>query len=376
MISTIKPDLKGIFLTDPHFLSRRTPSANTFKGVCHAIPLDDSMKDYKIILIGGDWFDRLATLAERDIYYAQAAVVHLLNVCEKYDIKLRIVDGTKSHDRFQSIMFEETQKMLDKKVDVKYFKDLTVEIIDDLDLSILYVPDEWHHDPNETLRQVKELIKSRGLSRVDLGVIHGGFKYQFNLDLPSLHDEVEYSALVNYAVFSGHIHKFSRCLNIICGGSFNRNNHDEDDPKGHVRFEITGNKLSKVEFIENEYAKIYKTINIFDMDYTQVYDEVKKLGTLPMYSAIRLEYREGDPIQAIREVLESIFPDYIFTDVKRVEKKEREAKRLFSKETTKPISFNTRTVPKLVLERLTNKGESDEILRIAEKTFKEIITEG
>ncbi|EJY3320387.1 hypothetical protein OGA59_004512 [Salmonella enterica] len=273
-------------------------------------------------------------------------------------------------------MFTELNTRLEIGCELKYFQDLAIEFIDDLNLTVLYLPDEWHHDSDETLRQAQELIKANGLQKVDIAVVHGGFKYQFPLELPSLHDEVAWSELVNYAILSGHIHAHSRCLKVICGGSFNRNNHDEDGPKGHIRLEIAKGRVRKVDFVDNPYAKIYKTINIFDLDIQDVLEQIAQLGSLPDGSAIRLEYRDPDPIKAIRETVEAVYPRYIFSGVKRVEKKEKELRKLFSGTIFQPVEITRNSVVKLVVERLAKKGNGDDVLALATKAINETIEEG
>lgn len=371
-----EPVVRILFGTDFHFGSSRTPSLSTLKGVKHAWPDSPEMAKYDLFLIGGDWMDRLINLSQQSAYEAQEAAIHILTICKKYNIKLRIVEGTCSHDRRQSIMFTELNDRLEIGCDLKYFQDLAIEFIDDLNLSILYLPDEWHHDSNETLRQAQELIKANGLQKVDIAVVHGGFKYQFPLELPSLHDEVAWSELVNYAILSGHIHAHSRCLKVICGGSFNRNNHDEDGPKGHIRMEITKGRVRKINFVDNPYAKIYKTINIFDLEIQDVLDLIAQLGSLPDGSAIRLEHRDPDPIKAIRETVEAVYPRYIFSDVKRVEKKEKELRKLFSGSIFQPVEITRNSVAKLIVERLAKKGQGDDLLNLATKAINETIEEG
>jgi len=368
--------IRILFGTDFHFGSTRTPSLSTLRSIKHAWPDSPEMAKHDLFIIGGDWMDRLINLSQQSAYEAQEAAIHILTVCKKYDIKLRIVEGTCSHDRRQSIMFTELNTRLEIGCDLKYFQDLAIEFIDDLNLTVLYLPDEWHHDSDETLRQAKELIKANGLQKVDIAVVHGGFKYQFPLELPSLHDEVAWSELVNYAILSGHIHAHSRCLKVICGGSFNRNNHDEDGPKGHIRLEIAKGRVRKVDFVDNPYAKIYKTINIFDLDIQDVLEQIAQLGSLPDGSAIRLEYRDPDPIKAIRETVEAVYPRYIFSDVKRVEKKEKELRKLFSGTIFQPVEITRNSVVKLVVERLAKKGNGDDVLALASKAINETIEEG
>lgn len=371
----VKDTIKITFGTDFHFGSKRTPAWMTLRGVKEAWPDTPYMAQYDLFIIGGDWMDRLLALAERDVYEAQEACIYILYICAKYKIKLRIVEGTCSHDRKQSIMFTEFNERLNIGCDLGYFQELAIEYIEDLDFTILYLPDEWHHDCGETLRQAKELIAKHGYVRVDVAVVHGGFKFQFPLELPSLHDEVAWSELVNYCILSGHIHTRGRCLNVICGGSFNRNTHDEDGPKGHVDVTIYKGKLKSVDFIDNKYAKVFKTINIFDMQIDDVIIEVENLGKLHNGAAVRLEYREGDPIKAIRDILEVMYPKYIWTDIKRVDKSKKPLTRLFSNRTFQPVDITRTSVLGIILDRMIAKGETTDTLDTVKKVINETIKE-
>lgn len=370
----MKNPLRIKFGTDFHTNHKRVPAIITYKGIVEAFPLDVPA-NIDLFINGGDWTDRQGTLSEPDSYVSMESAAHILKYCAKNNIKLRIVEGTRSHDRGQSMMFMEINRIHNLGCDVKYFRELTIEYIEDLGINILYLPDEWHHDPKETYRQAKELMAARGLNKVDIAVVHGGFKFQFpNIDLPGLHDEAAWSELVNYIILSGHIHKRGRCLKVQCGGAFNRHTHDDTDAKGHHEITIEDGKVTSVKFIENKRARVFISVQITGHEPKDIINLIlSETDKVPEGTAIRLEYREGDPIKAVREVVEAYFHQCVVTDTKIKEKGKKETKRLFSSDVFKPVEITRFSVAGLITERMEKKGDPDIVRDTAQALLKDLI---
>lgn len=101
-----------------------------------------------------------------------------LRFCKKYNAQLRILEGTPGHDWKQSRRFELINEEAKLEVDLKYFDTLSIEYNDVTDLYVLYVPDEWEENPEETLSQVKDLLIANNIDKVDIAVMHDNFEYQ------------------------------------------------------------------------------------------------------------------------------------------------------------------------------------------------------
>lgn len=318
MTMTTDSVLNIFTFSDPHFAHPRTDAANGLRAIRRYFPDAPETAKYDICFMAGDWTDHGIGLADPSVYYIQAAAIHLLKVCAKYKIKLRLLRGTTSHERNQTMLFVWLNETLEIGCDLKYVTTLSIEYIDDLDLNVLYVPDEWNHEAETTLEQVKELMRTRGLTKVDMAITHGAWLHQLQgFQSPAYHDAVRWSELVEMLILSGHVHTFSRYLKHVSIGSTERTTHGEEEAKGFLEFTFTNKKETHFRFIENKLAKKFLTLNIMGMRISDIITLIGQHRELPNGSAIRLEYNSDDAIKAIREELQAQFPQYIFTDIRR-----------------------------------------------------------
>lgn len=234
-----------------------------------------------IIFIFGDTFDRLLSNASEDSIIAYSWLSELLLFCKNNNIKLRILEGTPSHDRKQVKQLTEIIKNLglENKVDYKYFDTLDIEYMEDLDLHILYLPDEYRPTAEETLKAVKEKLKEHNLERADIIAMHGAFKYQIpNIDSPAFHDQDVYKDLANYTVNCGHVHNRSNYENILVPGSFERLTFaDENDKKGGLLVTLKKDKGFDYKVLINDNTAIFKT---FELEKNKIEDIKKELEEL------------------------------------------------------------------------------------------------
>lgn len=129
------------------------------------------------------------------------------------------------------------------------------------------------------------------------------------------HNSDDFLSIVKHFINIGHIHTFSTCQKIIAGGSFDRLRHGEEEPKGGVSCTISENGNSYV-FIENKFAKIFKTINIKQKDVEQALLYLdKQLSKIPISSHIRLKADKDHPIFRIYEDVRKKYPLYIFSKI-------------------------------------------------------------
>lgn len=256
-----------------------------------------------IIFIAGDLFDQLINASADPLYEALEFITRLIDFCERNKIKLRILEGTPSHDRRQCRLFESVCQFRASKstVDVKWIKTLMVENIEDLELSVLYIPDEFTDSTETTQKLVEELFKEQGISTVDIGIMHGVFKYQM-CNIPGkhdTHDEEFYLSIVEHFINIGHHHVFTTYLRIIAQGSFDRLVHGEPEPKGAAMMTIRDNGEDYYEFIENKHAKIFKTIELFDSSLEESLRQIDlALKKVPNDSFIRIKAVKLHPVFA------------------------------------------------------------------------------
>ncbi|QDB71077.1 metallo-dependent phosphatase-like superfamily protein [Serratia phage Moabite] len=311
-------DEKGLrigLVSDVHFFHKRTRSPRMLAAIRRLFPDNDETGELDIIAITGDWTDHLVSLDDPDVYFAQEAAIYLMRLCAKRDIDLIVLEGTKSHDRNQNIMFDKLNKILELGCNVIYRDTLCIEYLEKHGINILFLPDEWSPNAEVTLQQAKDLIHSRGLAKVDFVFMHGGFTYQLpGIPSPALHDAVAWSELVEYAVFSGHIHTHSRYLNVMSVGSLERLGHGEEENKGVVYMTYANGREADYVRKINHDARIYRTLDVQGMEINDVLQIIDSEGPWEPGSAIRLLFDPEDPKMAIMEAVKAIYGDIEFTE--------------------------------------------------------------
>lgn len=272
------------------------------------------MRDLDIIFIAGDLFDRLMEIMNSDVHEAMIFLGKLMRFCETYQIKLRILEGTPSHDRRQSLMSRTIFEILQPACDFKYIETLCIEKIEDLGISVLYVPDEWRADPTVTYKEVVALLKQNNLTKVQISIMHGMFRYQapVGINIPC-HIEEDYLNITEWFINIGHHHTHTHFDRIIAEGSFDRLAHGEEEPKGAIVCEVTPNE-KRFTFMENKDALIFKTIELKSKNLDKSISQIEKvIGKIPEDSMIRIKCAKDHPVSLGFDELKIRFPMYNFT---------------------------------------------------------------
>ena len=61
---------------------------------------------------------------------------------------------------------------------LKYHKFLDIEYIERIGKYVLYIPDEWTNSHDELELQIQEKLNQHSITKVDIAIMHGQFKYQ------------------------------------------------------------------------------------------------------------------------------------------------------------------------------------------------------
>lgn len=248
--------MKYLVLGDVHLGHPKTPTTHIIKSLKKHI-LSPKHKDIQVIFIEGDLFDRLLDLNTKEVQEIIGFFDQLLSFCTIHNIKLRVLEGTPSHDVYQSEILVKLNEIREQKADLRYFKVLDIEYLAEENRYILYIPDEWVNDHDVLEAQIKEKLNNLGIDQVDIAILHGQFKYQFK-DIPYTgfyFKENYFLALVKDLIHVGHYHTYNPFDRIVPAGSFERLAHGEEEPKGYVVAKDRG-----YMFIQNTDAFIYKTI--------------------------------------------------------------------------------------------------------------------
>lgn len=271
------------------------------------------IKKVNMIIIAGDTYDRLLTNGGTTDKLITKWLIKLSLYCQKNGIKLRILEGTPSHDWKQCSTLDIVLKDFNIDIDFKYVSSLYIEHLVEEDIDILYVPDELNHKASTTLKEVKELMKDKNLSTVDLAVMHGQFPFQLpNIILESSHDEDEYSKLVDGFIVIGHIHKHNYNGKIIAQGSFDRLAHGEEEDKGGIIVTLNKYGDNSWVFLKNKYAKIYNTYDYTHLDADSVKKELEKdLKILQPGSMVRLLVSKDSGLIKHKKEISELYPNLV-----------------------------------------------------------------
>jgi len=294
--------VKGLSLSDIHLGSRSTDTSQVIKSLNHYFDNDELLFSCDIIYLVGDFTDRPIGLYENNFSLIYDWILKTLYKLAKYNVKLRVLEGTPRHDNGQSKLFELINNGLFNKVDLKYVNEISIEHIEDLGIDILYVPEIPRKSPDEILVEVNNVFKNSMLDSVDFGLVHLAFKYQLPMIQDKCHDQDAYLKLVKGFTFVGHIHQKSVYRNkevnkfgaVAAQGSTDRHFHSEEGDKGIFYFEYNGGSCSNVlKFLVNPLAKKYMTINLIGVEKMSAEQKILNIvETLLTNSYIKVIYSD------------------------------------------------------------------------------------
>lgn len=346
----------------------------------YVLPDNAVTAELDLFTICGDFWDRLLNLPDKDASTGRMLLVYILLVCAKYNIILRILEGTPRHDRKQSRMVQELIDLMKLDIDFKYMDGCQIEYIEKLDIHVLYIQDEYG-TPDSALADFKRLLHERQLEKVDVAVMHGQFEHQ----LPDVegarhkcHIAREYLARVRYVIFIGHDHRFSEFRLpefpsvIISHGSPDRLIHGEEEPKGSVRVLIDEKENVNVTFVENKGAMDYRTLDVQGLSTDQVMDVITQLK-LRDGSHIRLKGDIFDKGLRMIRHLRKDFPQYRLEPLPIKEKKREMETVKTGSSTYVPIQIGSANVVEMTRTWLINNGSSETEVKDCEDYLNEQI---
>lgn len=342
----------------------------------------EEFKALDVIFIEGDFFDSLMPMNHPDMLRIISWIVTLLQRCKKYNILLRVLEGTPSHDMKQNRWFIYLNGVSGIGADVKYFDDLAIEKNEKLGVNILYLPDEWDSPLENCFIAAKQLIKENGLEKVDYALMHGNFEYQ----LPKVAGLSSFSSamwqtLVFFAILVGHVHNASTYGLIRASGSFNRLRHGEESPKGYSSVVGYADGRSVIKFIENKDAKTYLTVKIPESP-TVTTDELIEFVTntckdLRPDSYIKFAGKSKVKIDSIVNYAKSEYPDINFSTKQLEDESENKIQSILPdiKYNKVGVDITRHNSSKLLLDELKRRGFDTDFINQASSMLKDVIDE-
>lgn len=345
---------------DLHLNHSKNSTSETIRGLDKYVTNERVFRTLDYFFIEGDVFDKLMDVADPRFQHIVRWVARTLHIASKYDVVVRVLEGTGLHDRKQSHIFESIRDSLDSMgvhVNVKYIKEVSLETLP-CGRVIAYVPDEMG-PPDATVHNLRTMLKGIGRDSADMALMHGSFKYQLPVKHPMSHDEDIYSELIRGPIFIGHIHTHSIRGNVVASGSFDRGKQAEEEPKGFTITEVSNvDNDFTVRFIENKLAHRYVGIHITTMEMEDIFIEISnKLGalSLPQGANVCVYMEKKSILSSNMSLLRDRYPVYNWDFIIKTDKKENSDVNkvaTFSKREYKPVILNSETLPSLTNKRL------------------------
>lgn len=337
-------------ISDIHLGHRKTPTAEIIEKLQYY--LNDSLfSQIDVLVIAGDIYDSLLDLEQDESHEIDFWFFDIIHLAKKHDVLVWILEGTPLHDRKQSKRLVTFNVGADLQAQVKYFNTVMVHFEPRFNRYFLFVPDEMG-SPSEVLAKVRKAMAEKEIEQVDCAFMHGGYKYQYPdiATIPS-HDEASYLALVKYTISIGHVHEASSYERIYAQGSFDRLGHGTEMPKGFNVVTVYENNTHDVTFVENKYAKIYKTIAVESADVETALSELDHaVTTYPDGSHIRLLLTEAHPLLSAMDVMMRRYPGFFWTS--KTEKTTKKVQEASAQTRYVPIVLNEHTLAKHVIDAL------------------------
>lgn len=305
---------KYLVISDVHLHHPRNQTKYILRNLDLFFDYFNKYKDLNAIFIAGDFFDALVDNHTEDYHDILIWIHRLLEFCARHSVKLRVLEGTPSHDWGQSKIFQTLLSVSTLPVDFKYVDRVYIEHLEDFDVNILYVPDEANETADITYNQIQDNLRELGTTSLDIAIMHGMFAYQMmHIFTNQTHDAQKYLDMVKYYIHIGHIHTHSKYERIIAQGSFDRLSHGEEEDKGAVLAQVdTRTGGSTYTFVPNTNARIFKTINV---PKTYTLEEVlQKLDNvilkLPVESYVRIKAAKDHIVYQAFEELRKRYIEY------------------------------------------------------------------
>lgn len=317
--------LRVASFSDIHLGSNRTTTKEIIDGLYHAFNVNKLDEKIDVLIIAGDLFDRLLEVNNEYLTDIMVWMSWLIRQCERANITILVLAGTKSHDRGQNELWLTASKVLMTTCRVHYADTLSIEYFKEWDMNVLFVPDNWNTDSSVTYKEVQALLEAKGIDEVDFAVMHGQFQHQLpefiSEKSPATHKNQDYLNIVKHYIFVGHIHTHTVYDRILAQGSFDRLSHGEEESKGFIVAEMNlrGNrKNDRFTFVENTLAKKYITINCLNLDLEEALKKIAKAITILNDGEFaRIEAEKTSPIFSNMDEVMKLAPLIRWSALKR-----------------------------------------------------------
>tara|TARA_Y100001960_G_scaffold61541_1_gene64339 strand:- start:25675 stop:26817 length:1143 start_codon:yes stop_codon:yes gene_type:complete len=254
--------VRALYISDVHLLHSRTPTHVIIENLRRMFT-PELLTSIDVLYILGDLWDDSRHLRQENTQEALDFIVELIQMAKLYNFGLRVLEGTPSHDHNQSKVILSMNKAIG--ADVVYLDEIGIFHDKRLNMNVGYVKDEYKHTAVETEREMREIMKTRGLSQVDFFAMHGCFTFQLPVFKPESFNEKFWCPRAKYGIFIGHDHRPKLNGKIRVTGTPDRLSHGEEEDKGITVVDYV-NDQAHAYFIVNEYACPYIKVSGHEND--------------------------------------------------------------------------------------------------------------
>lgn len=377
--TTNSEDLHTAWISDVHLGHHSTTTEEILASLTEAFPDNAETARLDIIFIVGDLFDRLMNLADEKSIPIRYWMARFLTLCKKHNIKVRALEGTPSHDWRQTQLLVTVNELCGIGCDLVYHRILDIEYFPEWGINVLYIPDEWRTEPDDTWKEVCEKLAQHGLDKVDYVAMHGAFHHQ----LPPMvhekcHDVQRYLSITRKYISIGHVHQMSVFERALAQGSLQRLCHGDEGDKGHFRIIDRRGACSDdvITFAINRNAKIYHTIDMRGMEIEEVWRTLDREPDYPVGSHLRIFVALGDAaIGAMASIIRK-YPQYVWT-MKREKtvRTVREINEILAHK-FQPITITADNVVPLLAPRIAQRANTEAIRERCEVLLFRSISHG
>lgn len=326
-----------------------------------------------LFCINGDFFDDSVIFDSRGFDPIYELMFNILKLCEKHQTKLRVLQGTWSHDRNQCQKFDLFYRVHGFTFDFRMVEVIDFEEIQfkDRSLRFMYVPDDIGYATSEAaLAAITDKMYSKGWDYVDYGCMHDFFDFTYPKNIPinrRVYREDQFG-FVRKAIDVGHVHqhRVGPLGFAYSNGSFDRTTAGDEDPKGLILFTDNVDGY-KAQFIENKLAAVFDTLLFKEEDDTETIRNaiIEHLAKIKTERQINLRFIIASPDQwaAIVSWFKEHRPDVKITS-KKLDKSKVNPVRMMggtlTKKSERPPVPTRDNLPKMIREGIDPSYSMDE----------------
>lgn len=369
--------MRFLWSSDQHTLHHSTPTKHVLANLNTFLLKDHDLTKTDIVFFGGDFFERMVERPNPDMYRVEEWATNFFRKADKAKTKVIFLAGTESHDRGQPAHLKFNAP---ETLDFRYIDTLCIEVYPELDnLSVMYVPDNMGKlTPTEIWEKALQVLVQAKLDKVDIIAFHGAFEFQLHTSARHKAHVLElWESIVNYYIFAGHIHTPVFKGKLRTSGSFDRDKHGEEHPKGGLVIDLDlTKKVCDVSFYENKNALPYVTYKVDPkISVEQLVADVHKYiksKKFPVDSHIRLSGGEATIVNPVVNILSQDYPNFHIKADNELHKDVEVNEELFDNKVYEGISLtkenlNPALAPKVEEELAKNGFTLDEFNTLLEE---------